>query len=413
MDSRQNTIERLLRRIRLRRRFRAMVQHSSDGMVLAISSLVILLLLERLFSIAIPEPFETLIPIGVMVLAMTIAFFSVRPAPVSEAVEAELMDSIPQTISTSLLARQEGFDDEAAELITADAGKIAAQVDPRQAVPLGRPDHPWRAVVALVMLVGAFSMPGVDLLGIEQEQVREKRESDRTARKIAALDRRLREVSRLAEVHNIDEETRKLLKQLSRKEKKQPSEKRTEGRESTRQNALKQTESARSQVKSRLDRSELSAARSTADRVRQAGEQQSSPESRAGQELQKALRKGELGRAGQQLQKLAKAAQKPGAEGDQAREDLSKLAQALGLSGDLASKLKSSSSGGSKGSPSAQDLEALADQMDLLARLMRESDLLDHASKQIKFTEAELSSLPSEWPEGPPPEICPDCLAGT
>jgi hypothetical protein len=412
MDSRQNTIERLLRRIRLRRRFRAMVQHSSDAMVLAISSLVILLLSERLFSIAIPEPFETLIPIGVMVLAMTIAFFSVRPAPISEAVEAELKESIPQTISTSLLARQEGFDDEAAEMIAADADKIAAHVDPSQAVPLGRPDHPWRAAVALVMLIGAFSMPGVDLLGIEQEQVRNKRESDRTARKIASLDRRLREVSRLAEVHKIDEETTKLLKQLSRKEQKKPSKKRAEGREATRQDALKRTKAARSQVKRRLGRSELSAARSTADRVRRAGEQQASPESRAGQELQKALRKGELGRAGQQLQKLAKAAQKPGAEGDQARADLAKLAQALGLSGDLASKLNTSA-GGSKGNPSAQDLKALADQMELLARLLRESDLLDHASKQIKFTEAELSSLPSEWPEGPPPEICPDCLAGT
>jgi len=144
-----------------------------------------------------------------------------------------------------------------------------------------------------------------------------------------------------------------------------------------------------------------------ADRVRQAGQQKGSEDSAAAKELQKALKKGQLGRAGQELQKMAKAAANAGAEGQQARADLAKMAEALGLSDQLKSKLQDE-----KGL-SPEDLQKLSQQLDQLAKLMRESDLLDHARKQIQFTEAELSALPAEWPDGPPPKICPDCLAGT
>ena len=115
-----------------------------------------------------------------------------------------------------------------------------------------------------------------------------------------------------------------------------------------------------------------------------------------------------------ELQKLAELAAQEGQAGDQAREDLSQLAESLGLPDDLASKFARETGDGSSGSAAdPDDLKRLAQQLDQLARLLRESDLLDHALDQIQFTEAELSSLPSEWPDGPPPQICPDCLAGT
>jgi hypothetical protein len=307
-----------------------------------------------------------------------------------------------------LLARDEGFSEEVADKIMGDASRMAEGVDPQRAITLGRPRNPWRVVVAICACLAAVSFPTYDLLGIEEEKLSRKKEVDRTARKVASLERRLRDVTQLAERHQIDPETQKLLKILSRKPKPSAAEKgRTSPQIAPRKAALQKTRKDRSQVANRMTRAELKSARATADRVRQAGQQKGSEDSAAAEELQAALKKGQLGRAGQELQKMAKAAANAGAEGQQARADLAKMAEALGLSDLLKSKLKDE-----KGL-SPEDLQQLSQQLDQLARLMKESDLLDHARKQIQFTEAELSALPAEWPDGPPPKICPDCLAGT
>ncbi|MDE0959267.1 MAG: hypothetical protein OSB09_00640 [Planctomycetota bacterium] len=408
MSSNRDPVDRLLSRIRLRRRLREVMGHSSNALALALISWAILILLQRLFSLAISETLETTLPLGAFLLVIAAAFLSVRKSRLGEAVEAERGEQIPQTISTSLLARGEGFSDEATDKIMVDAAQVAERVDLQRAIELGKPRNPWRVVVALCACLAAISFPTYDLLGIEEEKLSRKKETDRSARKVASLERRLRDVTQLAERHQIDPETQKLLKALSRKPK--PVVAKTNHRSpetSPRKSALERAQKNRSQVASRMTRAELKSVRATADRVRQAGQKKDSPGSEAATQLQTALQKGQLGRAGQELQKLAKAAASAGAKGQQARADLAKLAEALGLSDQLSSKLKDAKA------LSQEDLQNLSQQLDQLAKLLRESELLDHARKQIQFTEAELSALPSEWPDGPPPEICPACLAGT
>ena len=414
MRNGSDRVQKLLVRIRTRRRLRAVMHHSGTIMAMAIISVALFNFLDRIISIPVSDQVFYGVPAAFIVAGGILAFLSVRSIPVVEAVEAERQGAIPQTISTSLFARDADFSPEAADKIIGDAELLAANVDPRRAVPLGKPGHGRRVIFSLVVLVLSLVMPAVDLLGIEQEATKKQRESDRIARKESSLQRRLREVSRLAERHQIDPETRKLLATLGQKPQLPPATDPAKQRPEPRVTAQERAKTARRTVASRLEREALASARTTAERVRRSAERSGDPKSKEARELQQAMRKGDLGRAAMELQKLAQAAGQEGEAGKQAREDLARLASSLGLPDDLASKLAEASGAGKAGQQiDPKDLQNLARQMEQLARLMRESDLLDHALDQIQFTEAELSALPSEWPEGPPPQICPDCLAGT
>lgn len=413
MRSGTDHVQKLLGRIRFRRRLRAVVQHSGTITAIAISAMALLILLDRLVSVTFSDQVLYGLPTALLLVAVIVAYLSVRNTPVSEAVEAEKSERIPQTISTSLFAEQSEFGTEAADKITFDAQQLAGKVDSRRAIPLGMPGNVMKAVYALALLLVVTTLPRFDLLGVEEQAVKKQREQDRVVRKEGALHRRMSEISRIAQQHRIDPETRNLLAKLAKKPPELPAGKPSD-RATESKSAQERTRKARRDVASRLDRSALEAARNTADRVRQSAERSGEPRSDEARELQQALRKGDLGRAALELQKLAEQAAQEGQAGDQAREDLSRLAESLGLPDDLASKFARKSGDGSSGSAAdPDDLKRLAQQLDQLARLLRESDLLDHALDQIQFTEAELSSLPSEWPDGPPPQICPDCLAGT
>lgn len=414
MKNGTNHVQKLLGRIRSRKRLRAVMQHSGTFTAVAICSMALLVLLGRLISVAVSDQVFYGVPAILFVAGAVSAYLSVRSRPVVEAVEAEKSEAIPQTISTALFASDSGFSEEVAGKIITDAQLLAGNVNPRRAVPLGKPGHVMRVVYSLVVLLLVFLIPAIDLLGIEEEANKKQREQERITRKEGSLQRRLREVSRLAEQHQVDPETRKLLVRLAKKPQElpagDPSVKRTEEPATAQERARK----ARRDVAGRLERGALEAARNTAERVRRGAEQSGEAKSKEGRELQQAIRKGDLGRAAMELQKLAQLAGQEGEAGDQAREDLASLASSMGLPEELASKLANKSGQGNSGSPiDPKDLQRLAEQLDQLARLLRESDLLDHALDQIQFTEAELSSLPSEWPDGPPPQICPDCLAGT
>ncbi|MGE4602266.1 MAG: hypothetical protein AAEJ65_05130 [Planctomycetota bacterium] len=414
MRNESDRVQKLLVRIRTRRRLRAVMHHSGTAVAAAIFSVALFNFLERIISISVSDQIFYGVPVALLLAGGVLAFLSVRSVPVVEAVEAERQGAIPQTISTSLLARDSGFSTEAADKIIGDAQVLAANVDPRRAVPLGKPGHGRRVLYSLAVLILSLVIPAVDLLGIEEEATKKQRESHRIARKESSLQRRLREVSRLAERHQIDAETRKLLTRLAQKPEVPPASELSNERHELTKSAQDRARIARRVVSSRLERDALASARTTAERVRRSAEQSGEPKSKEGRELQRAMRKGDLGRAAMELQKLARAAGKDGEAGKQAREDLARIASSMGLSDDLANKLAQASGAGKSGDQiDPKDLQNLTRQLEQLARLLRESDLLDHALDQIKFTEAELSSLPSEWPEGPPPQICPDCLAGT
>ena len=63
------------------------------------------------------------------------------------------------------------------------------------------------------------------------------------------------------------------------------------------------------------------------------------------------------------------------------------------------------------GEPGSKD-EDLVNDLEQLSRMLKDIAMLDQVKDQLEFTEAELSQLAQEWPEGDPPKICPDCLAG-
>ncbi len=414
MRNESDRVQKLLVRIRTRRRLRAVMHHSGTAVAAAIFSVALFNLLERIISISVSDQVFYGVPVALLLAGGVLAFLSVRSVPLVEAVEAERQGAIPQTISTSLLARDSGFSPEAADKIIGDAQVLAANVDPRRAVLIGKPGHGRRVLYSLAALILSLVIPAVDLLGIEEEATKKQRESHRIARKESSLQRRLREVSRLAERHQVDAETRKLLTRLAQKPEVQPTSELSNERPEPTKSAQDRARKARRVVASRLERDALASARNTAERVRRSAEQSGEPKSKEGRELQRAMRKGDLGRAAMELQKLAQAAGQDGEAGKQAREDLARIASSMGLPDDLASKLAQASGAGESGEQiDPKDLQNLTRQLEQLARLLRESDLLDHALDQIKFTEAELSSLPSEWPDGPPPQICPDCLAGT
>ena len=122
-------------------------------------------------------------------------------------------------------------------------------------------------------------------------------------------------------------------------------------------------------------------------------------------------------RAAEALRKMAESLRgAAGEEREQLSRDLAKLSSSLGshfpeLSkgvGDALSRLRSGD-----GAEASGKLGESADQLQRLARLMRESKLLDSIEAEIEFTQDELAQLPREWKSGPPPKICPDCLAGT
>ncbi|MGE4620002.1 MAG: hypothetical protein AAEJ04_09375, partial [Planctomycetota bacterium] len=380
---------------------------------LSILALAILVLLERVFAFQVSDEIVYGLPASLFLMTLLFVYLSIRSIPVVEAVEAERAGSIPQTISTSLFASQSGFSEEVATKIIAEAEVLAEDVNVRGAVPLGRPGHLARVTFSLGVLLLSLIIPPLDLLGLEEEALQKQRQADRVVRKEASLQRRLREVSTLAERHQVNPETRKLLTRISKKPEGSPASG-TPSQKPAQKNAQERAREVRKDVANRLDREALAAARNTAERVRRSAERSGKPQSKEGQEFEQAMRKGDLGRAAQELQKLAEAAGQEGEAGDKARSDLAKMADSLGLPEELASKFaqKKSSRGESGGQPDPDDLKKLARELDQLARLMRESELLDHALEQIQFTEAELSSLPSEWPEGPPPKICPDCLSG-
>ena len=69
MSSGRDPVDRLLNRIRLRRRLRQVMGHSSNALALALFSWAILILSQRLFSIGVSETLEMTIPLGVFLAA--------------------------------------------------------------------------------------------------------------------------------------------------------------------------------------------------------------------------------------------------------------------------------------------------------------------------------------------------------
>jgi len=408
--SSRSTIPQLLRRVSLRRRLARAVSNLGRALTVGVAVSCLLVIIDR----AVQVNWGAL---GVSLLALVIAapvasvlltalWFILRggSGSVSDAVFVERHYGISQTISSSLFVGSAPMPEEFEKRLVSDAEKAASGLEAGAAVPLGRPPQLVLTSALVMVLVGLWILlPTWDLLGLSEERERAVKESVRIEDEEARLEKEIKKTARLADRHAIDPETRRLLNALA------PDEKKKTGKaapEEQRARALAQTDRIRQQIGARKQRPEMADLKSALERMREATEP---PATEEGKRLKNALKEGDQAKIASELAALARKMR----SGDlAAAADLARLASKLGNVPGL-EKLSSAVGKDGLASFDAKDLARFAASLETLARLIKEQQLLDHALSQIEFTEQELASLPGEWKEGPPPEICPDCLAGT
>lgn len=400
----------LLRRVSLRRRLAVAISHLGRGLSAGLAISCLLVIVDRTVRIDWSSLGLTLLQLIILVpvisLLLTLLWFlSRRPGDeVSDAVAIERHYRISQTISSSLFVGTSPMPEEFEERLVSDARSAASGLSPSAAISLGKPRHLLLVSSLLVAVAGLWwGLPTWDLLGLSEERERAARESVRIEDEEARLENEITKTARLADRHAIDPETRKLLTSLGEMEKKEPEK---ADPETQRAEALAGADQFRQKIEKRKDRQEMSELNLALERMREATEP---PETEAGKRLKDSIKKGDPAQIASDLAALA-SKMRSGDLG--AASDLAKLASKLG---NLPGMEKLSSAAGKNGLKSIdpKDLANLARSLEQLSRLIKEQQLLDHALDQIEFTEQELASLPSEWKQGPPPEICPDCLAGT
>ncbi|MDG1456196.1 MAG: hypothetical protein P8R38_08295, partial [Planctomycetota bacterium] len=272
-------------------------------------------------------------------------------------------------------------------------------VTPKDVIPLGKPKLGLPTLVSVSFFVISLAIPQMDLLGKGEALENQRQESARVMRKEKALTRRLEKVSDISKKHTVSKEVKKTIEKVVQE--RRESIKRSISEREKKLNAA----DLRKELK--IQRSEIAKQRAQAtpemkgiyekmreDAMKSLG--QKSPEMK---QLKKALEEGDLGQASTALDALLSRF------GDSSMDmkDLQKQLE------DLLGKQSLKSLGKNLSDPDSQiDPESL----EKLSRWMKDLALLDQVQNQIEFTEAELAELAKEWPKSPPPDICPDCLAG-
>lgn len=301
--------------------------------------------------------------------------------------------------------------DEAHTELLADGDRWAAQIDLRRALPLARPAARWPAGVLVAALFVAYVwLPAFDLLGAAAERAQDAERTERVQEQRKQLEKRLAELRELAEKQPIAPETRRLLAKLEER----PHEIATGSSEEQKKVQLAEMNQVREGLEARKQElgDRLGAFERVQDQLRAAAAR---PRTEAVQQLSEALERGDLAQAASQLAELARQleqAQQTGASPAQAAElqqELGALLKKLGqdgLSAELSKNLleKLGPGAGVKPSDLAKLADSAAGELEQLARLLRESELVDRALDEIQLTQDELAALPREWPQE-----CPDC----
>ena len=403
-------ISRLLRRVSIRRRLALAVTHLGGGLSVGLAISCLLVIVDRTARVDWSGLGLTLLQLVIAVPVISVMltvlwFLSRRPGDeVSDAVAIERHYRISQTISSSLFVGATPMPEEFEERLVSDASSAASGLSPSAAISLGKPRHLILVSCLLVAVAGLWwVLPTWDLLGLSEKRERAERESVRIEDEEARLENEIKKTARLADRHAIDPETRRLLTSLGEMEKKRSE---NADPESQRALALADADQIRQKIGARKKRQEMKDLNLALERMREATEP---PQTDEGKRLKDSIKKGDPAQIASDLAALA-SKMRAGDMG--AASDLAKLASKLGNLPGM-EKLSAAAGKDGLGSIDPKDLAKLAASLEQLARLIKEQQLLDHALGQIEFTEQELASLPSEWKQGPPPEICPDCLAGT
>ena len=352
------------------------------------------------------------------IVGFLLGIFRRIPDEFAAAVQLERHHEMKERLSSALYVERSAprdCSDELVELVLSDGEEHAARVDVARAIPIAVP-RSAKAAVALGAVVALtwWLMPPVDLFGKEEARQELEREADRLEEQDRRLRQRAKELAKIADRHQITEETKKLLADLQK-----PRALPKAGRP---KEAMRRPLAQLEDLKKRTN--ELSARegmKGLEEMIRSMQGIDERMETEEGKRAQKAMSQGSPQRASEALKKMAeKLASQAGSMSSQEMEalsrDLQKLAASLGgkfpeLSKDLAKALSEMKAGNSKGA--ASKLGQNADELARLARLMKEKNLLDSVATEIEFTQDELAQLPKEWKSGPPPKICPDCLKGT
>ncbi|MFN0057730.1 MAG: hypothetical protein ACKVX7_04665 [Planctomycetota bacterium] len=313
---------------------------------------------------------------------------------------------------------------EVTEALLQDGERHLGEVQLAKVLPVRRPRATWPALVATVVFVASLFLPQLDVVGNEKARRTDAAEKQRIAEAKKKLGTRLEKLRELAKRESLSPETQKLLAKMQELEPQPPktenAEKPSQQNGQERRAALANMQNLKDQTEALRTRPEMKALDKFLEQVRSSGERL---ESAAAREIEKALSEGSLAKAAESMRELAKelteAIKKDGKDSAKAQamaKDLEKLLKKLGdmpgVSSQLAEALKSLDLAELKGSELSESMNGAAAELETLARLLKERDVLDKAQEQIEFTEEELANLPKEWPEEGESEQCEECKKG-
>ena len=390
----------LLKRIQRRRIYLKMLRSLEGALCGSLLIAAVLILVDKLYQ-PVTATDQKLWASGVAFLLYLLgSVFRYKSTTLSGAVEVEKNSHIPQTISTAIYARDGKLTEDTSKKVIADANEVSGSVDLKQALPVA---NLWPGKVlwtcATFFLVSLF-VPAMDLLGTQAMVEEERKDSARALRKEKALVRRLEKVEEISKKHEVSKEVRDVIQKIADKQKKNlqaakspTAEKRTSADLQEQLNRQKsKVAAAKKSMKSDSSKESVNRLKEGLDSL----SQQSSPEMRR---LAKALQEEDPGQIATALDALAK--------------KIGENPEAMKRMGDQLRKMMGRKPGrsGKPGESGSKD-EDLVNDLEQLSRMLKDLAMLEQVKDQLEFTEAELSQLAQEWPEGDPPKICPDCLAG-
>ncbi len=390
----------LLKRIQRRRIYLKMLRSLEGALCGSLLIAAVLILVDKLYQ-PVTATDQKLWASGVAFLLYLLgSVFRYKSTTLSGAVEVEKNSHIPQTISTAIYARDGKLTEDTSKKVIADANEVSGSVDLKQALPVA---NLWPGKVlwtcATFFLVSLF-VPAMDLLGTQAMVEEERKDSARALRKEKALVRRLEKVEEISKKHEVSKEVRDVIQKIADNQKKNlqaakspTAEKRTSADLQEQLNRQKsKVAAAKKSMKSDSSKESVNRLKEGLDSL----SQQSSPEMRR---LAKALQEEDPGQIATALDALAK--------------KIGENPEAMKRMGDQLRKMMGRKPGrsGKPGESGSKD-EDLVNDLEQLSRMLKDLAMLEQVKDQLEFTEAELSQLAQEWPEGDPPKICPDCLAG-
>jgi len=417
----RSLLEQAMRRRKLLRSWEGVAWGGLVGFLLATG----LKLYERLFwpdwsnSLTLGLVFGV-VGIG-LALGAILPLLFIRRDPVRAALDIESQYSLKERLSSILFLNRAGehFDPEAAEALVRDGERCAPQVDVSKAMPFHRPRAAMPAMLTGLVFLGCFVIPQLDLFGAEDDRQQVQAEKKRVEDAKKRHKKKIEQIKQRAEQEKVNPQTRKLLEKMIQRQKlDRKDRKKGQGQTLAKRRELSDLQKMKKKASGLRNRAEMKSLEQFLRKVQNAGKKM---ESQEGKKVAKSLSEGDLEAASNAMKQLAKKMEQALSQGGFEGAEFQKLARDLkGLQSKLGglpsvdkklAELLSKMDTGDMGDLSKM-MQGAAMDLDQLARLMKEAQMLDQAVQEIEFTEDELAQMPQEWPDEPPGELCENCKKG-